>query len=586
MSFQVIDKKAILDDEHVNRLKRIKLIERETAEQAPLWAAKQATLFPTALPLTQTPTLGQVITEETQKNAYDPNVLYQRAEQKLKTIADNTNVQYILDRLTDEEMYYLVNSWDGILKTLKEKYTTSGLDKNIFVNMIQEEAILLTPTPVIQMTSRGDLRAQQKADLEKEQQAKLDAEKAQLEIEKLASDAEVNQRQQDKEAEDLRQEQEQQKQKTKALLLASLKNRKNSVPPTTTQPTLPQTQPTPQPVILPPISSNTSKFIFNTGTNTLEQKWEDELVVMIDSIKQIINQTDPQDIADTILKLETSYPDKMSEIPQLTSDKKILLDFYSRELTDEVYEKQLAEKQGQQDKRAAALAKFNKSVENSPYETDKKALYAMTIPDLKDYARDNNIKLTGKKLKDDIVKTILDDKYNTVGKGLKNRIIFGKGYSDDEDKPVRKNSILKKVINGKFIDLNKLKNNILTVRYLKTGGFLPNIKAQHISNDLKEVIQDLINEKFEKRLYEKLQPDEKRLVKRLVGALKIDIDVNTKEDDEYRKQFEIVLGEFQAGNTSPAIKNKLKQYVAESMQSGMITRREAWQLLYELTINN
>ena len=154
MSFQVIDKKAILDDEHVNRLKRIKLIERETAEQAPLWAAKQATLFPQALPLTQTPTLGQVITEETQKNAYDPNVLYQRAEQKLKTIADNTNVQYILDRLTDEEMYYLVNSWDGILKTLKEKYTTSGLDKNIFVNMIQEEAILLTPTPVIQMTSR------------------------------------------------------------------------------------------------------------------------------------------------------------------------------------------------------------------------------------------------------------------------------------------------------------------------------------------------------------------------------------------------------------------------------------------------
>ena len=504
MSFQVIDKKAILDDEHVNRLKRIKLIERETAEQAPLWAAKQATLFPTALPLTQTPTLGQVITEETQKNAYDPNVLYQRAEQKLKTIADNTNVQYILDRLTDEEMYYLVNSWDGILKALKEKYTTSGLDKNIFVTMIQDEALLLTPNPVIQMTSRGDLRTKQKQDLEKEQQAKLDAEKAQLEIEKLASDAEVNQRQQDKEAEDLRQEQEQQK--TKALLkkmrnnrlLASLKNNKNNVPPiqstqTATQPTLPQTQATPQPVILPPISSNTSKFIFNIGTNTLEQKWEDELVVMIDYITLIINQSDPQDIADTLLKLETSYPDKMSEIPQLTSDKNTLINFYSRELLDEVYEKQLAEKQSQQDKRAAALAKFNKSVENSPYETDKKALFAMTVADLRDYARDNNIKLTGKKLKDDIIKRILDDKYNTVGKGLKNRIIYGKGYSDDEDKPVRKNSIPKKVINGKFIDLNKLKNNILTVRYLKTGGFLPNIKAQHISNDLKEVIQDLIN---------------------------------------------------------------------------------------------
>ena len=124
------------------------------------------------------------------------------------------------------------------------------------------------------------------------------------------------------------------------------------------------------------------------------------------------------------------------------------------------------------------------------------------------------------------------------------------------------------------------------MRYVKTGGFIPTVKSQHISNDVKSVIEDIINDKFEKRLFEKLQADEKRLVKRLVEALKIDIDVNTKEDDEYRKKFEIVLGEFQAGNTSPAIKNKLKKYVAESMQSGMITRREAWQLLYELTINN
>jgi hypothetical protein len=69
------------------------------------------------------------------------------------------------------------------------------------------------------------------------------------------------------------------------------------------------------------------------------------------------------------------------------------------------------------------------------------------------------------------------------------------------------------------------------VRYLKTGGFVPTVKSQHISNDVKSVIEDIINDKFEKRLYEKLQPDEKRLVKRLVGALKIDIDVNTKEDD-------------------------------------------------------
>ena len=194
MSFKEIDRNAILEDEHVNRLKRIKLIERETAEQAPIWAAKQQTLFPTAIPLSQTPTLGQVISEETQKNAYDEDILFQRAEQKLKTIADNTNTQYILDRLDNQQLYYLVNSWDGILKTLKEKYTTSGLDKNVFVQIIQDNANNLKQTPVIPMTSRGDLRGQQKADAEKLQQDKTDAERLKLEKEKKAFDALVNKR--------------------------------------------------------------------------------------------------------------------------------------------------------------------------------------------------------------------------------------------------------------------------------------------------------------------------------------------------------------------------------------------------------
>jgi hypothetical protein len=212
--------------------------------------------------------------------------------------------------------------------------------------------------------------------------------------------------------------------------------------------------------------------------------------------------------------------------------------------------------------------------------------------ELQNKTMDELITLLGQKKskkKDNIIiQNILDKQFPTIkGKGLK-KVIYGKGYSssDEDEQPVRKNTVLKKVINGKYIDLNKLKNNILTVRYVKTGGFIPTVKSQHISNDVKSVIEDLISDKFEKRLFEKLQPDEKRLVKRLVAALKIDIDVNTKEDDEYRKQFEIILGEFQAGNTNPAIKNKLKQYVAESMQSGFLTRRECWQLLYELTINN
>ena len=132
MSFRVINRNAILDDEHEQRLRRIKVIKRKKAEMAPIWAAKQASLYPTALPISDTPSLGQVITEEIQKTATNPDIIFQRAELKLKKIADAPSVEYILDRLDDEDLKYLVNSWLGILKELKEKFNSTGLDKDVF----------------------------------------------------------------------------------------------------------------------------------------------------------------------------------------------------------------------------------------------------------------------------------------------------------------------------------------------------------------------------------------------------------------------------------------------------------------------
>ena len=80
MSFRTIDRNAILKDEHEQRLKRIKLIARETVEMEPIWQAKQASLYPTVLPISQTPSLSQVITQEIESNVSNPDVLFQRAE--------------------------------------------------------------------------------------------------------------------------------------------------------------------------------------------------------------------------------------------------------------------------------------------------------------------------------------------------------------------------------------------------------------------------------------------------------------------------------------------------------------------------
>ena len=81
----------------------------------------------------------------------------------------------------------------------------------------------------------------------------------------------------------------------------------------------------------------------------------------------------------------------------------------------------------------------------------------------------------------------------------------------------------------------------------------------------------------------KLNTTEKQLVKRVVSALNLDVDTNSKEDDDYKKEFEILVGEMNAGNTNPQIKNKLKQYITDSLESAFTPRRQAFQLLFELS---
>ena len=184
-----------------------------------------------------------------------------------------------------------------------------------------------------------------------------------------------------------------------------------------------------------------------------------------------------------------------------------------------------------------------------------------------------------------LVQAIMDFvfKGKIVGFGLKKqnrRKIVGRGASNEETNP--EPVVTRKEFGGKFIDLRKLKENILTIKYVKTSAYIPTVKAQHISNDVKEVITDLINSKFDNRLFEKLPEGDRRLLKRVIKAFSLDVDLKDNTEEEYKRQFDVLLGQFKAGNNSPLIKNKLKEYVIESMETGFLTRRESWQILFEV----
>ena len=52
--------------------------------------------------------------------------------------------------------------------------------------------------------------------------------------------------------------------------------------------------------------------------------------------------------------------------------------------------------------------------------------------------------------------------------------------------------------------MRKLGNNILMMRYCSTSALLTNVKPQHISNDVKSIIEDIIKDKYDKQFYKKL----------------------------------------------------------------------------------
>jgi hypothetical protein len=187
-----------------------------------------------------------------------------------------------------------------------------------------------------------------------------------------------------------------------------------------------------------------------------------------------------------------------------------------------------------------------------------------------------NKEVLRKRIREKINETKDDPEKTGLGlKKQKRRKIVGRGSSDESE--------TRKEFNGKYIDLKKLRENILSIKYVKTNTYIPTVKSQHINDDLKEVITDLVSDKFDKRLFEKLLDNDKRLLKRIIKAFSLNIDLKDMKEEEYRKQYDILLGQLRAGNNSPLIKNKLKEYILDSNESGLLTRREMWNLLHELT---
>jgi hypothetical protein len=165
------------------------------------------------------------------------------------------------------------------------------------------------------------------------------------------------------------------------------------------------------------------------------------------------------------------------------------------------------------------------------------------------------------------------------GNGMR-RKISGRGM------PILPRNTSKKTLNdGKFtLDMDKLKRNILSVTYSSCRAQIPSLRNEHVSNDVKNMITDITNEKYNSNLFNKMKQDDQRIVSNFVRVIKIP-NIDMREFNEgYQLHYEILLGQVNSGQNNEAVKKELKEYILRAITEQMIPKSQGLTKLFELSL--
>lgn len=168
------------------------------------------------------------------------------------------------------------------------------------------------------------------------------------------------------------------------------------------------------------------------------------------------------------------------------------------------------------------------------------------------------------------------------GLGIPKRKI-GKGLSVKETPSYREY--------GKYaIHIPQLEQqDMLNVKY-KSLGQIPKFKPVPVSDIFRDFIIDLLdNGKPNARVYTQIAPEERKFFEEMsIGAgvwnglgLK---RTTTSTDEEEAKRFELLKGEYIAGNNNPKVISELRRLVVKMMSDGRIRKSQGIDLLMELSI--
>ena len=155
-------------------------------------------------------------------------------------------------------------------------------------------------------------------------------------------------------------------------------------------------------------------------------------------------------------------------------------------------------------------------------------------------------------------------------KMIKRKLIYGRGISGDFEK------------GHLFVELSKLNNNVLCVKYIKTKNKKLEVA---VSDATKLVILEMLTNKFNIDHYNKLTNKEKKVISVFNTLFKcVDISemIGDPIEDLYT-QFNILKGEIEAGNDNPLIKSSLKETLFELHKYKKINSSQLRNIVYEIS---
>lgn len=541
-----IDKRLwYVEDDAVNRKIRIKLDAQSLVEMAPQWQQKQQQLYPSSQLIVPLQDLGKVITDEVNMDTERVGV---NAMSNLLSITHSPAIaEYILSQLSEEEMVYLNNFFPAIQTELKRKAGKRGIDKDVAVNAIKSMVANDRTFNWADIEQAAELSQQDKHNARlqmagEEEQRMLDHSQALHDEQMQSNQDQLDNHAKYNEAQDfIKQQQFDERMR--------------------------------QPIA----SRKINRIIMDQTVRTRRQKRlqaSEDAVALMTNRKANRDDDDFDDSGSSPLKPMQLVVNSDHLTPERHRRKEMKLyksqieglSFTDLEVEAIFNDVECYHKNGRARSIKSIITDLLIQHGNS-YDAHNATIFGTASPPASPPAS--------------ALASSSRPASPTFGTGLR-RIVYGKGYTA----PVK--SSLRHYLGSNqkyYIDLKRFKESVLMVKYSTSDSCVKALGSQRISSDVKVVVEDIMKQSFSPERFAKLNKPEQRVVKRLIQVTKLDVNTGDDEDDdEFDKQYQILLGEINSGNDSPVIKKQLKGFVLTAILENRIPKAQGQLLLYQLSL--